>query len=568
MIEMIKMSEFFHPALPYFAGGLLLFRWRGLARQLLLLAMPLLSLGIFLTLSPAGTSLRRFTFLLDYRFFFIRTDSLAFLFTMALIVFSLLANIYALHDKENSLHIGASFYVGSSIGAVLAGDLITLFIYWEMMAISSAILIWNRERKTSLPALYRYLLVHLTGGLFFFAGLLIKLSEGADMTFGALALDTPGVLIFIGFLINAAIPPLHAWLPDAYPEGSPTGSVYLSCYTTKVACYAFARGFAGSEILIVLGAAAALYGVIYALMEDDMRRLLAYHIICQVGYILCGIGIGGGLGVSAGSAHAVGNILFKGLLFMATGALIHMTGKSRLSEIGGMAKYSKAVMVFFMVGAFSISGLPLLNGYVSKSLLLKAAAQAHLGWIELLLLVVAVGTFLSIGLKLAYFAFWHERKDVPFRHRVPTNMLIAMFGLTVLCFAIGIRPELLYEYLPHTIRADVFSAEHIVHTLELLVGTALAFLIMLRWLHAKNAISLDLDWFYRLGAPLFVKGVCMPVKVLQERVQARFTQSIETLNAVALKRMPKPTLTYAGYPLLCIIAASIVIGVFALIATR
>ncbi len=557
MIEM-------HPSLPFFLAAALAFFLNPRLRSIVQLAVPLISFWMIQRLLAAGdqTVLLHFP---AYTFTLLRLDSLALLFCYAFLIFGFLAHLYAIHAHEKETHIFANLYVGSSLGAVLAGDLVTLFIFWELMALTSAILIWNRQRKTSLPALFRYLLVHLTGGLFFFSGLLMKLFAGGGLLFQTLPLDTAGWMIFAGFAINAALVPVHSWLPDAYPEGTAHGSVYLSAFTTKVAVYAFARGFAGEEILIWLGAVAAVYGVIWALMENDMRRLLSYHIVCQIGYMVCGIGIGSDLGINAGTAHAIGNILFKGLLFMATGAILFRTGKTKLSDLGGFAHADRWILFFFMTGALAISGAPLLNGYVSKSLLLKAAEHAHLAWLEATLLLVAVGTFLSIALKLAYFAFWGEGSGGknPER-RLPLNMYLAMGATALTCFAIGVYPDLMYRFLPFPEHAHVYSADHVIHSVELLLGTVLTFALIVKHLHAKAVITLDLDWFYRKGARLFERAFCFPVNAGQVSIQQRWTEWIANADQRLKRWFKDQAIAPASNPLMMIMIACLLVGMLLL----
>ncbi|MDP3919477.1 MAG: Na(+)/H(+) antiporter subunit D [Candidatus Omnitrophota bacterium] len=549
-----------HPSIPFFLAPIVLAIAGPRLRRVLQIAVPLAAFFLLRATAPLGAGRSEIILsFMGYGFIPIRMDALALLFAYTFIIFGLLANIYGLHATDRRTPVASNIYIGSSIGAVLAGDLVTLFIFWEIMALSSALLIWNKDRAASVGAMFRYLLVHLTGGLFFFSGILIKLIAKEAMTFEALGWSTASQLIFIGFAVNAAIPPLHAWLSDAYPEGTPTGSLYLSCFTTKVAVYAFARGFAGSEILIWLGAFAAVYGVIFALMENDTRRLLAYHIICQVGYMLCGIGIGSAIGVNAGTGHAIGNILFKGLLFMATGAIIEATGKSKLSELGGLASRMPLVFSFYMVGTLAISGAPLLNGYITKGLLLKSAAEAHMGWLELLLLLVAVGTFLSIGCKLAYFAFFGKPCDVKIKP-VPANSHVAMAATSILCFSIGIFPNTFIPLLPFPQHGGFYDAAHVIHNLQLLLGTYLGFLFIRQYLHTEDTLTLDTDWFYRRASELFIKGICFPIHFTQLLVQQAWTLSIALLHTHISEKFLPQRMTPLSYPLLWMTTAFAIAG--------
>src|SRR6266571_4192049 len=182
------------------------------------------------------------------------------------------------------------------------------------MSIGSVFLVWLRGTPASTAAGFRYFLFHIFGGLFLLAGLLLRHAALGTFAFTAVAPEAAryfDYLILIGFLVNAAFAPLHAWLPDAYPEATVTGAVFMSAFTTKTAVYVLLRGFAGTEVLVWLGAAMAVYGVVYAVLENDARRLLAYHIISQVGYMVCGVGIGSALAANGATAHAFAHILYK-----------------------------------------------------------------------------------------------------------------------------------------------------------------------------------------------------------------------------------------------------------------
>ncbi len=550
----------FHPALPFFAGGLLALFLRGRLRQILQIAIPLAAFWFFLNGSGTGTELGQILPGLQIRLALVREDALARLFVLAFILFGFLSHLFSLHEKQALVPAASNFYIGGAIGAVLAGDLITLFIFWELMALASAMLIWNPAKAESSGALFRYLLVHLTGGLFLFAGIVLHILQEGSIAFEALSLNPAGILIFISFAINAAFVPFHAWMPDAYPEGTPSGSVYLSVFTSKVAVYAFARAFAGQEILIPLGLAAAVYGVIYALMENNMRRLLSYHIICQVGYMVVGIGLGTAAGVNAGTAHAVGNILFKGLLFMSTGALIHATGCHRLSDLGGLARRHAGLVVLYLIGALAISGMPLLNGYVSKSLLLHALKDAHAVTTELILLIVAVGTFLSIACKLAYFAFWGDHAYQDSWKPIPWNMTAAMVSLAGICILIGFFPAAFFQFLPHPEKYHPYSLGHILHTSQMLLGTLLGFLLILPYLHTHAKRTLDVDWFYRLGSRWFVRYFCEPTGKLHAGFQEWLSGRITRFNGWMESKVPPQQIPPVGNALLLMMQCSLAVS--------
>ncbi|MBM4297394.1 MAG: hypothetical protein FJ143_06595 [Deltaproteobacteria bacterium] len=306
-------------------------------------------------------------------------------------------------------------------------------------------------------------------------------------------------LMLLGFAVNAAIPPLHAWIADAYPEATPTGSVFLSAFTTKAAVYVLARVFPGADVLLIAGTVMALYGVVFAVIENDIRRILSYHIVSQVGYMVVGIGLGTEAALNGATAHAFAHILYKGLLFMAAGAVIEATGRCRLTELGGLNGPMRWVLVFYMFGALSISGFPLLSGFVSKSLVIYAAELEHRSWAVVLLSVASVGTFLSVGLKLPYFTWFGARRSRAVK-AIPRGMYVAMALASAINLAIGIRPELLYGVMPFAVTYRPYSAAHLLESCELLGFTALAFWFYRVQMAAKAALTLDVDWFYRRPA--------------------------------------------------------------------
>ena len=329
----------FHPALVLILGALLLPLVPTSLKKGYLLLIPILLFARILTLARGEFGQVHF---LDWTLVFGRVDALSSVFGYIMSLMCIIGTLYGLHVKDDSQHIAAWFYVAGSIGCIYAGDFITLFLFWELMAFSSVFLIWFRGRRESLSAGYRYLLVHIAGGVILLAGIVLHCkAPGHDWSFNQLDVHHPTTAIYLimaGFILNAAVPPLHAWLPDAYGEATFNGSVFMCAFTTKTAVYALCRGFAGMEILVPLGVIMALYGVVYAVLENDCRRLLAYHIISQVGYMVAGVGLGTEMAINGACAHAFAHILYKGLLFMGCGAVLHMTGQSKFTELGGLWK--------------------------------------------------------------------------------------------------------------------------------------------------------------------------------------------------------------------------------------
>ena len=496
------MTDAVHPAFVYLAGAVLVAVTSGRWRPAVILTVPAVALAVVASLSDP-VELRTVVF--GQELHLLRVDAWSRLFGLVFAVTGLLGSVYGLHVRGRGPHAAAFAYAGSALGVVFAGDLLTLFVFWEAMAVASAFLIFQRRAPRALGAGYRYLLVHGFGGAALLGGIILHAADGASLAFGAMSLTGATALILLGFAINAAIPPLHAWLTDAYPEATVIGAVFLSAFTTKTAVYALARGFPGEPLLVWAGVAMALYGVVFAVLENDIRRLLAYHIVSQVGYMVCGIGIGTPLALAGAAAHAFSHILYKGLLFMGTGAVLEMTGRSRLTELGGLARLMPWTLAFYTVGAFSISGVPLFNGFVSKALVVAAAEHEHLVVVEWLLILASIGTFLHTGLKLPWFTFFAAPRALRATDP-PLNMRVAMAGAAALCVLFGVAPDLLYRLLPHPVTYAPYTGAHVLTTLQLLLGTALGFAWLLPKLGEEPTVTYDTDWFYRRGAALAIAG--------------------------------------------------------------
>jgi len=497
----------FPPAGVFLVGALLLPLVPRRVRPVAFLVPPLASLVLLWTLEPGQTLTAAF---LDFQLVLTRVDGLSLAFGYVFAIVTLLGGIYALHLKDTGQQVAALLYAGSALGVVFAGDLFTLFVFWEVMAVASVYLIWARGTGRSRQAGLRYLFVHMAGGSLLLAGALIHYNDAGSLLFEPMEGGLGAILILTSFAINAAIPPLHTWLTDSYPQGTVTGSVFLSAFTTKAAVYALARGFAGWEVLLWAGAVMAVYGVVYAVLENDIRGILAYHIVSQVGYMVAGVGLGTEVAVNGATAHAFHNILCKGLLFMGAGTVLYATGRSKLTELGGLWRALPLVLGLYMVGAFSISGFPLFSGFVSKSLAVYAAEADHRGLVVLLLHLASVGTFLSIGLKLPYFTWSGPSRAIPVG-RVPWNMYLGMGLTAAINIAVGVYPAALYGVLPFPVDYRPYTVAHVSETLQLQLFAGFGFWLLRGILKGESTITLDTDWFYRRPARLvYVMAVVYP----------------------------------------------------------
>ena len=491
--------EWVHPGLVLILGAWVLPLLKGRTKRLVMVLLPALALVHCLLLEPGTHGVVRF---LGQDLVFGRVDRLSLVFSYVFSLLALLGMVYALHVDDDAQHVAALTYAGGALGVTFAGDFLSLFVFWELMALSAALLVWLRRQPAAVAAAFRYFLVHIFGGMCLLGGTVLYWSQTKSLSFGDMtryAGSPASTLILLAFLLNAAVPPFGAWLPDAYPEATATGAVFLTAFTTKSAVYALIRGFAGTEILVWWGAAMAVYGVVYAVLENDARRLLGYHIISQVGYMVCGVGLGTELALNGATAHAFAHILYKALLFMGAGAVLEVTGLRKLSDMGGLHKTMPFTLGLYMVGAFAISAVPLFSGFVSKSMVISAAGESHRAAIFLLLTLASSGTFLHTGLKLPYYMFFG--KDGGRRgQEPPRNMLVAMGLAAAACVLIGVFPALLYGRLPFPVDYVPYTARHVMATLGLLGFTALGFFLLLKHLDPEPIVSLDTDWFYRRGS--------------------------------------------------------------------
>ncbi len=494
MNEVVNTSFAFPPGLILVLGAFLIPFLKGLLRPTLLIGLPILALVLVWTL-PDGNSVS--LPFLDYALSPVHSSAEGRLFATIFLIMAMVGGLYA-WKQANTLELTAAFiYAGSAVGVTFAGDLITLFIFWEIMALGSTAVVWAAGTETAYRASMRYLLVHFLGGVILMAGITAHVMATGDITFTSMKPDSIGkVLILIGFLINAGAPPFSAWIADTYPEASPSGTVFLSAFTTKTAVFALLVGFPGAEILIPIGLFMVFYGIIYALLENDMRRILAYSIVNQVGFMVVAIGIGTSLSLNGASAHAFAHIIYKALLLMSAGSVLMMTGKRKCTDLGGLFQSMPQTALHGIIGALAISAVPFTSGFVTKSLETSAAANEGMVTVWLLLMAASAGVFLHAGIKFPWFVFF--QKDSGLRPpEPPINMRAAMTIFSFLCIFIGIFPNLLYKILPYPIDYEAYTAGHLVTQFQILLFAGFAFFALLPLMKRTLTITLDFDWFYR-----------------------------------------------------------------------
>ncbi len=512
------MSEF-PPGLILVLGALVIPFLKGSIRNLFMIILPVFGLLGLLAIEDGYT----FTInILGLQLTPVRVDRLSLLFGYIFHIAAIISIIYAFHLRDTVQQIAALMYAGTAIGGIFAGDLVSLFVYWEGTAISSVFLIWSSNTHESFKTGMRYLLIQVGSGVLLLAGTILYYKQSGTIAFNKFELTEIGpMLIFIAFGIKAAFPLLHNWLQDAYPQATVTGTVFLSAFTTKLAIYALARGFPGTELLIWIGAIMTAFPIFYAVIENDLRRVLAYSLNNQLGFMVVGVGIGTELSLNGTAAHAFSHILYKALLFMSMGAVLYRTGTIKGSELGGLYKSMPYTTGLCIIGAASISAFPLFSGFISKSLIITATAVEGYWGVWLVLLFASAGVFHHSGIKIPYFAFFqHDSGKRP--EEAPLNMLIAMSLAAFLCIAVGVYPQALYNILPYEVNFQPYTTTHVVTQLQLLLFSALAFGWLMRsglYPPELKSTNLDFDWSYRYFFPRLLERLVNIIVLIDRKLR-------------------------------------------------
>lgn len=535
------------PFVPFFVAAALVLVTRGMVRNFIMLATPVLS-GLHLLGVAEGVQVQMS--FLGYELIPYSVDKLNLIFGYAFHIAAFIAILYALHIKDTVQQLAGILYAGSALGAVFAGDLLTLFVFWELLALTSVFLIWARRSTRSFFAGMRYLLIQVASGVVLLAGIIFHVANTGSLEFGAIGTDTlAGYLILFAFGVKCAFPFLHNWLTDAYPEATPTGTVFLSAFTTKVAVYALARSYPGTELLVYVGVTMACFPIFFAVIENDLRRVLAYSLINQVGFMVVGIGIGTALSINGAVSHAFNDIIFKGLLFMSMGAVLHMTGRINGSDLGGLYKTMPRTTILCIIGAASISAFPLFSGFVSKSMVMSAAIEEGYDWIWLMLLFASAGVFHHAGIKIPYFAFFAHDSGIRVSDP-PLNMQLAMFVAALLCVAIGVYPSILYGLLPFDTGYNPYDATHVLAQTQLLFFSALAFVYLnQRGLYPPElrSTNLDVEWVYRRLAPKVIQSSFARLRVIGE-LNSAFVAKLASLSPIVARQFSPKGIFASTHP--------------------
>ncbi|MDY6854082.1 MAG: Na(+)/H(+) antiporter subunit D [Thermodesulfobacteriota bacterium] len=551
MIENVPIGAIF------IIGALFVPFLRGKTKSSHILFLPVLAFIVLLNMPDGKHCVISF---LDYNLILARVDKLSRLFGYIFIIWAFLALLYSIHLKDKVQQTVALIYSGSALGIVFSGDLFSLYIFWEVLAMSSTMLIWARRGSESIRAGFRYLLVHAVGGLSLLAGIVIYIAKTGSPEFGYIGFSgAASYLLLFGFCLNTAVIPLHFWVPDAYPETTVEGAIFLSVFTTKTGVYILARTFPGAELLAWLGAIMTAFPIFYAVISNDIRRVLAYSLLNQVGFMVCGIGLGTALAINGAVSHAFCNILFEGLLFMATGAVLYMTGKSNCTDLGGLYKSMPITCGLCLVGAMSIGGFPLFSGFISESMTITASAKESLPIMWFILQFSAVGVLHHASIKIPFFTFFSEDSGIRTKEP-PFNMLLAMSIAAVLSIVIGIFPDVLYRILPYPVDYKPYTFDHVLGKLQLLLFGGLAFCLLIfsgYYPPEKRTINLDVDWF------LYRK----PVQYGLPALQYIFGGIASVMSRIFTESAPKVLANFISKPRLKTDRLLSPMGVSALIAT-
>lgn len=529
------MFESLPPALALIGGALLTAAIS--SRQLrafVVIGAPLVCLyGIWQV--PDGVSLEGA--FLGYPLELVEGSPVRRLFATIFAIMSATGAVFAFNHARRTELVAAQFYAAGAVGVCFAGDLLTLFVFWELMALFSTVVVWCGGTEKARAAGIRYAIMHLLGGVILKVGI-----EGLLISTGSLdirplqATDFSTWMILVGILINAAAPPLSAWLSDAYPNASPTGSVFLSAFTTKTAILALILLFPGESVLIWVGVFMIFYGIIYALLENDIRRILAFSIVNQVGFMVCAVGIGTEMAINGAAAHAFAHIIYKALLFMSAGVVVMRTGMHLCTDVGGLFRTMPITMWCGVIGALAISSFPLTSGFTTKTMISQATVDEGLMLVYFLLAAASAGVFLHAGIKFPWFVFF--QKDSGLRPKdAPWNMTLAMLFFAGLCILLGVFPQLLYPLLPYAVEYEPYKAGKVLFYLQLLLFSGLAFFLLLPWMQRTLTISLDVDWLWRKGLPLLARFGARLGAPAVNALQSRLVDARDALTTSARNTM-------------------------------
>jgi multicomponent Na+:H+ antiporter subunit D len=387
-------------------------------------------------------------------------------------------------DNEPQYYTLFLMLAGGVMGLVLSGDLFNMFIMVEILTFAAVALTAFRNQVTgALEAAFKYLVVGCIGSTCILAGTILLYQQAHTLNLAQLATIIPGslntntivafALLFIGFCTKAFIVPFHPLAADAHGAAPASISVLISGVLTKSGIYGIIRltyflfqlmNLGAMQFwLVFLGSVSMFVCVTMALAQHDFKRLLAFHSISQIGYVLAAVGLSTALGASAGLYHAMNHTLFKGLLFLAAGAVLHETGTTDLGKLGGLSKKMPHTTVLFLIGAASISGIPPFNGFASKWLIYqatyeKAVESGNIGFAFVTIIALVTSTLtLASFVKVTQSVFFGQLpKECENVKEVPFGMRFAMGILALLCIVTGLLPNAVQTYLTEPAARTLF----------------------------------------------------------------------------------------------------------------
>lgn len=435
--------------------------------------------------------------------------------------FGLLYGLKLSTTAEQAVSIWA---IAAAIGVSFAGNFLTFLLFWELLSLAAAALVYLKKTAKSIKMATRLLAFQLVGGFSLTVGIVLQYCATGSLD---LAIPVAGLPFFIiGIGIKTAFIPLHLWVPWGYPAASFPSSVLLAALCTKVGVYGVARILPVSEGIALMGACMALIGVSIALIQGELRRLLSYHIISQVGYMVAGVGLGLACSVDGGLLHLVNHMIYKALLFMSAGAVILATGTESIHELHHPKSEDEGpplwrvipiAAIGALIGALSIAGMPPFNGYVSKYLLKNGTHDFPL--VYWILQVASVGTALSFA-KFVYFGFIRGRLKI--KQPLNVSMQAAIIGLASCCVLFGVFPGLLKPLLPFQSDLHVYSAGGIIMAAGLVGGGILLFALFSRQLEKERSVPEGLAEVGRR----FGRAVTNPILTLWEFIISLVLASI------------------------------------------
>ena len=454
-------GSFLHPATAFVILGLILPFLKGRFWRYLLFIPP--ALAIFLSLQM---HVGRY-WEVDYVGQVLvlgRVDHLSLPFIILFAFMTFICTVFSFHVREKAQHVAGLFFMAGAFGSVLAGDYWTLYIFWQGMTVSSSFLIWLNRKPDASKMGFWYMMLLLLSSVLLLAGILLRERVTGGFIFGPADANLMwhyDWLILGAFAINAAVIPFHAWMTQGLPKATIPGAVLLSIFGIKTAIYAMARCFVGLDLLIVLGVIMALYGAVYAIFSNNIRRILAYLMVAQGGLMIAGIGMDSKMALDGAISLAYAHTVYNALLVMTMGSVMYTTHEETLGQLGHLFRKLPVVAALTLIGIPALCAVPFFSGFTGISLIFEEALKLNSpmpGVVLVLLLGLAMAVMIMAGVRLPFYVFWSEntRNGEPLRP-LPKSMVVAMGLAGAFCLVQGVFPEVINRHLPFAIKGSSFT---------------------------------------------------------------------------------------------------------------